>query len=182
MKMSQLIDDILLFSRAGRTEVNRSSIDMQVLVREIFTELLPAAGSRSIELHVGDLPPAQADKPMLRQVLVNLLSNAIKFTATRPQATIDVSGSSSGGQTTYSIRDNGVGFDGAYAHKLFGVFQRLHSADEFAGTGIGLAIVKRIIDKHGGKVWAEGEVDHGACFHFSLPAGTTVTTEGVAHD
>ncbi|MEW6166510.1 MAG: PAS domain S-box protein [Pseudomonadota bacterium] len=167
--MGRLIDDILAFSRAGRGELSRVEVDVAALAREVFAELLPAAGQRRIELCVGALPPAQADRAMLRQVLVNLLSNAIKFTTPRDAARIELSGAGDGDGVEYAVRDNGVGFDPAYAHKLFGVFQRLHTADEFPGTGIGLAIVKRIIDKHGGRVWAESQPGHGATFHFALP-------------
>jgi PAS domain S-box-containing protein len=176
-KMGRLIDDILAFSRAGRKDIVLASIDMTTLVQDVLAELIPAAGERKIDVRVAGLPPANADKAMLRQVLVNLLSNAIKFTSKREQAVIEVSGAASDDSITYTIRDNGAGFDPAYSHKLFGVFQRLHDADAFAGTGIGLAIVKRIVDKHGGRVWAEGAVDQGATFHFSLPRrGADVTT------
>lgn len=179
-KMARLIDDILAFSRAGRRDLERTTVNMGDLVQDVLSELIPAEGEHKIELHIGDLPDMQADKPMLRQALVNLLSNAIKFSARREPAVIDVSGNTTLNETTISIRDNGAGFDPAYAHKLFGVFQRLHGADEFSGTGIGLAIVKRIIDKHGGRVWAEGAVDHGATFHFSLPIKATEAESGAS--
>ena len=179
-KMAQLIDDILAFSRAGRKDVVLVAIDMKQLVEEVLAELIPAAGARQIEVRIATLPSAQADKAMLRQVLVNLLSNAIKFSAKREQALIEISGADDAGGTSYSIRDNGAGFDPAYSNKLFGVFQRLHSTNEFAGTGIGLAIVKRIIDKHGGRVWAESQPDQGACFHFSLPNPAAASAPGVA--
>ncbi|MDP3857478.1 MAG: ATP-binding protein [Stagnimonas sp.] len=179
-KMAQLIDDILAFSRAGRKDLVLVAIDMKELVEDVLAELIPAAGERRIEVRIATLPSAWADKAMLRQVLVNLLSNAIKFSAKREQALIEISGADDAGGTSYSIRDNGAGFDPAYSSKLFGVFQRLHSTSEFAGTGIGLAIVKRIIDKHGGRVWAESQPDQGACFHFSLPNPATASAPGVA--
>ena len=130
---------------------------------------MSAAADRKVELRVAPLVPARADPSMMRQVLVNLLSNAIKFTRGRDAATIEVSGSAQGDEHVYCVKDNGVGFDPRYAHKLFGVFQRLHSAEEFEGTGIGLAIVKRIVEKHGGRVWAESTLGAGTTLCFSLP-------------
>ncbi len=176
-KMDQLIRDSLAFSRAGRRELALTDVDVAALCRQVVGELLPTPGRR-IEVHIGELPRARADAALLRQALVNLLSNAIKFTGTREQAEIDITGSASADQVTYSIRDNGVGFNPDYAHKLFGVFQRLHGDSEFPGTGIGLAIVKRVIDKLGGRVWAEGQVDCGATFHISLPGSAGATTSG----
>jgi signal transduction histidine kinase/FixJ family two-component response regulator len=172
-RMAQLIDDLLAFSRLGKLDVACTTVDVSGLVRELWADLIPAAGDRQIEMRVGELPPAQADKAMLRQVLTNLLTNAIKFTSRRDKAIIEVTGGTDAGKSVYAIRDNGAGFDQAYAHKLFGVFQRLHDSDEFPGTGIGLAIVERIINKLGGQVWAEGQTDCGATFHFSLPSGDT---------
>jgi len=168
-KMGQLIDDILAFSRAGRAATSASEIDMDELAAEVFDELKPSATGRTVNVQIHPLPPACVDRAMMRQVLSNLLSNAVKFTRTRGIANIEVSGQAEGVENIYLVRDNGVGFDPQYAHKLFGVFQRLHSAEEFEGTGIGLAIVKRIIDKHGGRVWAETKPGEGALFYFSVP-------------
>lgn len=176
--MGRLIDDILAFSQAGQRALARVDVDVAALARKVFEEQRATAGVRDIELRIGELPHAHADRAALRQVLANLLSNTIKFTAPRPQALIEIRGRAVGLNAEYSIHDNGVGFDPAYAHKLFGVFERLHGADEFAGTGIGLAIVKRIVDKHGGRVWAESAPGQGATFHFALPqAAAPVATE-----
>ena len=120
-------------------------------------------------MEIGHIPPANGDSAMMRQVFVNLLSNAIKFSSTRERAIIEVGGSVEGGEAVYFVRDNGVGFDMQYANKLFGVFQRLHGINEFEGTGIGLAIVKRIVSRHGGRVWAEGKLNEGATLYFALP-------------
>ncbi|HEY0846567.1 MAG TPA: PAS domain S-box protein [Noviherbaspirillum sp.] len=168
-RMGVLIDDILAFSRMGRAAMSRAEVDMRALAQDVIDELKPTATGRAIRFVVGDLPPATGDRNLLRQVLTNLLANAIKFTRPRPQATIEIDGDIKGDQCIYSIMDNGVGFDMQYADRLFGVFQRLHGIDEFEGTGIGLAIVKRIVERHGGRVWAEGVVDRGATFRFALP-------------
>ncbi|MBI3479822.1 MAG: PAS domain S-box protein [Nitrosomonadales bacterium] len=167
-KMGQLIDDILKFSRAGRLEINFSGIDMEGLVREVYEELRPTA-MRELQVEIGHIPPAQGDRAMMRQVIVNLLSNAIKFTRSRESARIEVGSSVEGNETIYFVKDNGAGFDMQYVDRLFGVFQRLHTANEFEGTGIGLAIVKRIINRHCGRVWAEGKVNGGATIYFTLP-------------
>lgn len=168
-RMSQLIDDILNFSRTGRSALNVERLAMAEMVAEVFQELMAAEPPRSVRLEMKDLPPACGDPSLIRQVLVNLLSNALKYTQHRAQAVIEVGGEVGSAESCYYVKDNGAGFDMSYAAKLFGVFQRLHSDEEFDGTGIGLAIVKRIIDRHGGRVWAEGQVDQGATFHFSLP-------------
>lgn len=168
-KMARLIDDILAFTRAGRSELALVDNDMAALVRTCWEELKPAMGGRQVRYEMGTLPPVRADRAALRQVLINLLSNAVKFTRPRQQAMIEIGGRSEGGENIYYVKDNGAGFDMQYAHKLFSVFQRLHGQDEFEGTGIGLAIVKRIIDKHGGRVWAEGRINEGAIFYFALP-------------
>jgi light-regulated signal transduction histidine kinase (bacteriophytochrome) len=176
-RMSRLIDDILTFSRAGRRELALVSLDMAGLFREVFEELRASAGERKVELTVEALPPACADAASMRQVAANLLSNAIKFTRDRPVGNITVRGGSNGPEVSYAVADNGAGFDPRYTGKLFGVFQRLHGR-EFEGTGIGLAIVKRVIDKHGGRVWAQGALDRGAEFHFTLPRREPCSTEG----
>jgi PAS domain S-box-containing protein len=168
-KMGKLIDDILAFSRTGRQEIKSQSIQMDDLVKDVYNELLPSTQGRVIKFNLQQLPPAQGDANLIRLIWVNLLSNAIKFTKKKEIATIEVSGRQEGeGQVVYSVKDNGAGFDMKYANKLFGVFQRLHSGEEFEGTGVGLAIVQRIAERHGGKAWAEGKVDEGATFSFSL--------------
>ncbi|MBI3479823.1 MAG: two-component sensor histidine kinase [Nitrosomonadales bacterium] len=168
-RMAQLIDDILAFSRVGRVEVTRVEVDMEELVRNIMEELKPATAGRALKMEIKTLPPAHADRAMMRRVFANLLSNAIKFTRPKVLASIEVGAKSGAGETVYYVKDNGVGFDMKYVGKLFGMFLRLHGVDEFEGTGIGLAIVKRIITKHGGRVWAEGKVDEGATIFFALP-------------
>jgi signal transduction histidine kinase len=168
--MGQLIDDILSFSRAGRLELRHAAIDMEALARDVWQDLAIAGTGRDIRFELHPLPPTRGDTAMIRQVLVNLLGNAVKFTRPRAQAHIEVGGTVEGDECIYYVADDGVGFDANYINKLFGVFQRLHRVDEFEGTGIGLAIVKCIVERHGGRVWAQGKVDAGACFHFSLPA------------
>lgn len=168
-RMEQLIDDILQFSRSGRLEMNMAGIDMEALAQAVFEELQPSIGSSKLQVTIGHLPPARGDLPLLRQVFANLLSNAIKFSRTREAPGIEVGGSVTGNEAVYFVKDNGVGFDMQYVDKLFGVFQRLHTVDEFEGTGIGLAIVKRIVTRHGGRVWAEGKVNEGATIYFALP-------------
>ncbi len=167
--MGTLIEDILAFTRLGRREINKTPIDMSALTQSIVAELKDWEQGRTVELTVQELPPASGDRSLIRQVLVNLLTNALKFTAPKGEAVIGLSGWSEDGENIYAITDNGVGFDMRYADKLFNVFQRLHPASEFEGTGVGLAIVHKIIQRHGGRVWAEGRVNHGATFYFSLP-------------
>jgi len=168
-KMGQLIDDILAFSRAGRQGMSVSEVDMENLARVALDDLQQAAAGRDLAVEVKPLPPARGDFSMLLQVWINLLTNAIKFTRPKPAARIEVGCIAEGTELVYYVKDNGAGFNMQYADKLFGVFQRLHRADEFEGTGVGLAIVKRIIAKHGGRVWAEGKVNEGATVYFSLP-------------
>lgn len=169
-KMNQLIEDILKLSRAGRAPVSQSQFDMLYLVKDVWDELQAGNPDRSMELKIKDLPPAAGDRALVRQVVSNLLGNAVKFTRIRDRATIEISGSVADGFNTYCIQDNGAGFDMRHYEKLFGVFHRLHSESEFEGTGIGLAIVKKIIEKHGGRIWAEGKPGEGATFCFTLPA------------
>jgi PAS domain S-box-containing protein len=168
-RMAQLIDDILKFSRTGRVEMALSEIDMEKQAREVFAELQPSIDSAKLQLEIEHLPPARGDSALMHQVFVNLLSNAIKFSHYKDLAKIKVGGSIAGNEAVYYVKDNGAGFDMQYAGKLFGVFQRLHAVTEFEGTGIGLAIVKRIITRHGGRVWAEGKVNEGATIYFALP-------------
>lgn len=168
-RMAQLIDDLLLFSRMSRMQMCKARVGLQQLVHESIQLLEPEAHGRKIIWKKGELPDVHADRAMLRQVLVNLLSNAIKYTGTRDVAEIEIGCMAEGPETIVFVRDNGVGFDMAYAEKLFGVFQRLHSPDDFDGTGIGLANVRRIIARHGGRTWANAKIDGGATFYFSLP-------------
>lgn len=168
-KMEQLINDLLAFSRVSTQEIQTSEIDMGALTQEVFQELKSATGNRRVHLEMNDLPPASCDRSMMRQVFANLLSNAIKYTEPKEIAIIEVGGIIEGNETIYYVKDNGVGFDMEHADKLFNIFQRLHSHEEFEGTGIGLVIVKRIVEKHGGRVWAEGMPKEGAKFCFALP-------------
>lgn len=169
-RMSQLIDDLLEFSRTGTRELQPVDVDLAKVVREVSGEIENRAGDRKITWRIGALPVVLGDRVTLRLALVNLLENAVKYTRTREQAVIEIgAGPSDDGMETVWVRDNGVGFDPEYAGKLFGVFQRLHRQEDFEGTGIGLANVRRIINRHGGRTWAEGEIDRGATFFFSLP-------------
>ena len=167
-RMGMLIDDLLAFSRLGRQTINPVKIDMAALVSEAWAEV--HAGEK-LTFKIGPLPEAHADRALLKQVWVNLLSNALKYSGKRDGAVVEVSGREDAGEIVYGVSDNGVGFDMRYCGKLFGVFQRLHGAAEFPGTGVGLAIVQRVVTRHGGRVWAEGRVDDGARFYFGLPKG-----------
>jgi len=173
-KMGHLIDDLLSFSRIGRQKIKRGGVDMQALALGVIEDVKLSAperkiNPRKINFKLGELPPARGDGAMLRQVLLNLISNAAKFTRGRAEANIEVCGNREGKEVVYCVSDNGVGFDMRYAGKLFGMFQRLHPAGDFEGTGVGLAIVQRIVHRHGGRVWAEGKVNEGARFYFTLP-------------
>lgn len=170
-KMGQLIDDLLEFSRLGRKPLAVSKVDMTMLAKDVVEKLEPARGRPPPSVEVPPLPPARCDPALMRQVWVNLLANAVKFSGARDDPRVEVSGHSDGAEHIYCIKDNGAGFDMKYYDKLFGVFQRLHSAEEFPGTGVGLAIVHRVVARHGGRAWAEGEVGKGATFCFSLPTG-----------
>jgi len=167
-RMGELIDDLLAFSRLGRQSMSRQAVDSDQLVRSALDELEPQREGRPIELHVGLLPECQGDPVLLKQVWVNLISNAIKYTRGRDPAVIQIGCEHKNGGQIYSVSDNGTGFDMQYAHKLFSVFQRLHRADEFEGTGVGLAIVQRIVHRHGGRVWADAKLNGGATFYFTL--------------
>lgn len=169
-RMGTLIDDLLAFSRVGRAEIQKTTVSLKQIASEALSEVRKETGERDIVWKMGELPNVNGDRSMLRLVFVNLVSNAVKFTRARPDAEIEI-GCADGNQheTVFFIRDNGVGFDMKYVNKLFGVFQRLHRTEEFEGTGIGLATVQRIIHRHGGRVWAEGLINGGATFYFSLP-------------
>nr|WP_281416977.1 ATP-binding protein [Ancylobacter lacus] len=171
----RLVDDLLSFSQLGRHRLASSSLDMNKLAAEVKRSLATDIGARVVEWEIGDLPPAWGDGSMIRQALLNLMQNAVKYTAPREVARIRVTGADLGEATAYTVSDNGVGFEMAYARKLFGVFQRLHLAEEFEGTGIGLALVKRIVDRHGGTVSAQGTPGKGAEFSFTLPKRQTPT-------
>ncbi|MBP1732094.1 MAG: sensor histidine kinase [Deltaproteobacteria bacterium] len=168
-RMEQLINDLLSYARLGRQEIGRSLVPIDEIVRAILDELRTVHPGRKIDLRVGALPDAHGDASMLRQVFLNLLSNAFKFTKHREIAHIEVGGSAKDQENLYWVKDDGIGFDPAETDRLFGLFQRLHGSNEFEGTGIGLAIVKRIVEFHGGRVWAEGKPDAGATFYFTLP-------------
>jgi light-regulated signal transduction histidine kinase (bacteriophytochrome) len=168
-RMGNLIDDLLAFSRLGRTETRRTAVDMQQVVKEVVAELGRDTKGRDIAWKIGALPVCYGDRSMLKLVVVNLVSNAVKFTRIRTRTEIEIGCVDGNNEVEVFVRDNGAGFDMQYSNKLFGVFQRLHLAEQFEGTGIGLATVQRIIHRHGGKVRAEGAVDEGAAFYFSLP-------------
>ncbi len=169
MKMGQLIDDILQLSRVGRQEMRITKIDMEALVKNVYEEL-KSSSDKNILLKIKSFPPAYGDRILIQQILINLLSNSIKFTKSGETAVIEVGSKKGYDENIYYVRDHGVGFDMKYVNKLFGLFQRLHSQEEFEGTGVGLSIVQRIIRRHGGRVWGEGKVDEGATIYFTLPS------------
>jgi len=168
-KMGVLIDDLLAFSRMGRSEMMKGWVDLGLLVKEVVSDLQGEAKQREITWDIAPLPVVLGDSAMLRQVLINLIGNAVKFSRARADTKIEIGAMEREYETEIYVRDNGVGFDAAYTNKLYGLFQRLHDNEEFEGTGVGLAIVQRIVLRHGGRVWAEGAVDGGATFWFSLP-------------
>lgn len=170
-KMGHLIDDILLLSRAGRQEMNINEIDIESLANNSFNEFQEEIKGRELHFKVDNIPHAYGDRALLSQVFQNLIGNAIKFTRNKNPAVIEVGAKEEDKENVYYVRDNGAGFDMKYINKLFGLFQRLHSPEEFEGTGVGLSIVQRIIKRHGGHVWGEGKVDEGATIYFTLPSG-----------
>jgi PAS domain S-box-containing protein len=171
-RMSQLIDDLLQLSRVSRSEMARARVDLSTIVTRIIAELRESSPEREVEVVIAQRVMAWCDASLLRVVLDNLLANAWKFTSNHARARIEFGVTTATGQPVYYVRDDGAGYDPAFANKLFGVFQRLHDAHEFPGTGIGLATVQRVIHRHGGQVWSEGAVEQGATFFFTLPGGT----------
>lgn len=169
-RMARLIDDLLEFSRLGRQTLTTSEIDMRALVQRVLEELMIHREPSELNVEVGTLLPARGDRKMLHRVWLNLLDNALKYSAAAPNARVTVDSLRRGTEIVYRVQDNGVGFDMRYYEKIFGVFQRLHGSDEFPGTGVGLAIVERILTRHGGRVWAESELGKGATFYFALPS------------
>jgi PAS domain S-box-containing protein len=172
-RMAALIDDLLALSSTGRAPLEMKTVSLRQLVDEVIADLRPDVARRRIEWRVAQLPAVRADPSLLRVVLQNLLDNAVKYTQRQPIAAIEIGALRlEDGATVIFVRDNGVGFDMRYADRLFGVFQRLHRAEEFEGTGIGLATARRVVHRHGGRIWGEGEPDRGACFYFTVqPAG-----------
>jgi len=166
--MGELVDDLLAFSRLGRQPMRKQSVNTSEVASNAWAQVSAELEGRQVTFHIGDLPMCESDPLLLEQVFVNLLSNAVKYSRPREVATIDVAAEVKAGETVYSVRDNGVGFDMQYADRLFRVFQRLHRADEYEGTGVGLATVQRIVERHGGRVWAQAEPDKGATFYFTL--------------
>jgi light-regulated signal transduction histidine kinase (bacteriophytochrome) len=171
--MGHLIDDLLAFSRLGRQALRVQPVDTRTVVNRALAQLAPVIDGRQVELVIGDLPDCDSDPALLEQVFINLIGNAFKYSRKRKGARIDVGAKQSESDPTpvFFVKDNGAGFDMQYADKLFGVFQRLHRNQDFEGTGVGLAIVQRIVSRHGGRIWAEGKVDGGATFYFTLSSG-----------
>ena len=166
--MATLIDDLLKLARVTRAEMRTEPVDLSAMARDIVVDIQRAAPDRPVEFAITPGLEAQGDSRLLRVVLDNLLRNGWKYSSKRPQARVEFNALEENGERVFVVKDNGAGFDMRYADKLFGVFQRLHSAAEFEGTGVGLATVRRIIDRHGGRIWAEGVVDQGATFYFTL--------------
>jgi light-regulated signal transduction histidine kinase (bacteriophytochrome) len=168
LSAQSMIDALIALARLGRQPLTREWLEPEALVQEVLQDLSAEQQGRQLEIRVGDLPTCQADPTLLRHVYSNLISNALKYTQKRESALVEIGCLSDSGKNVYFVRDNGAGFDMTYADRLFGVFQRMHRPDEFEGTGIGLAIVRRVIHRHGGRIWAEAAVDQGAAFYFEL--------------
>jgi PAS domain S-box-containing protein len=168
LKMARLVDDLLEFARLGRTQINKREIPTTAIVKDVLRELQPDLDGRSIKVSVGDLPALYGDAALVKQMLMNLIGNACKYTRLQAHATIEIGAFNAAGERVIFVRDNGVGFDMQYADKLFGVYQRMHRAEDFEGTGVGLAIVQRIVHRHGGRIWAEAVVGEGATFSFTM--------------
>ena len=171
-RMGSLIDDLLAFSHLSRQSLMKRTVDTEHLVRAAMTELAALEHGRDVEVRIGELPPCEGDPALLKQVWLNLLSNAWKYTRKRHPAIVEAGCNRESGTNIYFVRDNGAGFDMKYVHKLFNVFQRLHRAEDYEGTGVGLAIVQRVIQRHGGRIWAVAAEGHGATFHFTLEPET----------
>ena len=168
-KMAQLIDDLLMFSRLGKQSLQKTKLEMNEIVKGVCAELIKPQDINKIELKIQQLPTASGDRSMIKQVFANLIGNSIKYSGKKELPIIEIGYYLKNNETVYYVKDNGAGFNMEYYNKLFGVFQRLHSEKDFEGTGVGLSIVHRIITKHGGNIWAEGKVNEGATFYFSLP-------------
>jgi PAS domain S-box-containing protein len=173
-RMGMLIDDLLAFAQLSRAPLKKRNVNAGDIVREVLEDLSPQRKGRQLDVRIGELPECEADPALLKQVWINLLSNAFKYTQKREAAVVEIGCESAPEGNTYFVRDNGTGFDMRYAGKLFGVFQRLHRAEEYEGTGVGLAFVQRVIHRHGGRIWADAAVDRGATFYFTLGASTTI--------
>jgi light-regulated signal transduction histidine kinase (bacteriophytochrome) len=167
-RMSNLIKDLLTFSRQANAEIRKNVVNMSAVVKEVMAELSHSMPVSGVEVVIQDLPEAYCDTAMLKQVWTNLISNAIKYSQKKPEPKVQIGAMSNGDEMVYFVKDNGAGFNMAHYHKLFSIFQRLHSDSEFSGTGIGLAIVKRIIERHDGRIWAESEIGKGSDFYFTL--------------
>jgi light-regulated signal transduction histidine kinase (bacteriophytochrome) len=167
-QMGRLIDDLLAFSRLGRQGLTKQAVRPDKIARQALIDLASEQMGRRVDVTIADLPECQADPSLLRQVFVNLLSNALKYSRTREVTRIDIGNQYVEREQVYWVRDNGVGFNMRYAEKLFGVFQRLHRAEDYEGTGVGLALVQRIVQRHGGRIWAESAPDEGATFYFTV--------------
>jgi light-regulated signal transduction histidine kinase (bacteriophytochrome) len=188
-KMGMLVDEFLTLAKVGRQALNRQPARLNAIVAEVIAILQPEREGRSVEWVIADLPVVECDPVLIKQVFQNLLANALKFTrppvggarvgtpAPTPRAVIEVSQKEDEGQLVFVVRDNGIGFDMKYVDKLFGVFQRLHRAEDFEGTGIGLATVQRIVQKHGGRVWADAKLGQGATFYFTLTAAKQIESK-----
>ena len=179
LSAGRLVDDLLAFSRLGRASLTRTRVNTAKLVEEVRRSLEPECEGREVEWRIGALPVAYGDPSMLRQVLLNLIDNALKYSRARSPAVITVSGENLPDHVTFTVADNGVGFDMAYVDKLFGVFQRLHRREDFEGTGIGLALARRIVERHDGRIWAEGALGEGATFRFALPVAADPGPSGM---